>query len=109
MKRLSGVMIFVFLISGNDLVWGQSVGDYRSLQTGNWNSTTTWERWDGFTWVTPAPSTPTSGNGAITIQNGHTVTVTGNVAVDQVVVDAGGQITVNSGVITVDSSTLRSK
>jgi hypothetical protein len=91
------MMILVFLVSGNELAWTQSVDDYRSHQTGNWNSTSTWERWDGSTWVTPAPSTPTSGNGVITIRNGNTVTVTAGVTVDQVVVDAGTQITVNSG------------
>ena len=86
----------IFLASA--IASGQSVDDFRSGQTGNWNSTGTWERWNGSTWVTPAPSTPTSGNGVITIQNGHTVTVTAGVTVDQVVVNGGGQITLNSGV-----------
>ena len=89
LKRLSGAMIIVFLMSGNELAWAQSNDDYRSNQTGNWSSASTWERWDGSTWVTPAPSAPASGNGAITIQNGHVVIVTTGVAVDQVVVDAG--------------------
>ncbi len=92
-------MILVFLTSGIELARGQGVDDYRSHQTGNWNSTSTWERWDGSTWVTPAPSTPTNGDGAITIQNGHIVTVTSSVTVDQVVVNAGGQIALSSGVI----------
>lgn len=73
-------------------LWGQSAGDFRSAGTGNWNNVNTWERYDGASWITPAPSTPTSADGAITIRNGHTVTVNAAVTVDQVTVDAGGTL-----------------
>ncbi len=42
-------------------------------------------------------ATPTSSDGVITI-NGHTVTVTANVTVDQVVCNTGSALTINSGV-----------
>jgi len=71
--------------------------DYRSKQTGNWNATTTWESYNGSAWV-DAVATPTSSDGVITIQSGHTVTVTVNVSVDQVVVSSGGQIIIISGI-----------
>ncbi len=77
------------------LAWGQSAGDYRSAASGNWNAVATWEYYNGSAWV-PASATPTSASGAITIRSGHTVTATANVTVDQVVVEAGGQITVNA-------------
>jgi len=72
---------------------------YRSKTSGNWNSTGTWEQSvdEGATW-TNATSTPTSADGAITIQNGHTVTVTSSISTDETTVNTGGQITVNSGV-----------
>src|SRR5438067_3330272 len=76
----------------------QSAGDFRSHQTGNWNATSTWERFDGTNWITPSPSTPTNADGVIEIQNTHTVTITATVTYDQVVVDTGGQVTVASGV-----------
>jgi hypothetical protein len=76
----------------------QVAGDFRSNQSGNWNDVNAWERFDGTMWVTPAPSTPTSADGAITIRSGHTVTVTAAVTVDQVTVDAGGQVTITSGI-----------
>lgn len=100
MRQFNGktILVFLFFFSGNKLAWAQNTDDYRSHQTGNWNSTSTWERWNGSTWVTPAPATPTSARGATTIQNGHAVTVTAGVTVDQVVVDMGGQITLNNGV-----------
>ena len=71
---------------------------YRSSTSGNWNSTSTWQVSNdgGSTWGT-ASATPTSDDRTILIQNGHTVTVTAPVTVDEVTVDAGGQITINSG------------
>jgi len=76
---------------------GQTLGDYRSAQTGNWSATASWQRFDGSAWVA-ASSTPTSGNaGVITLRNGHTVTVTANVTADQVVLASGSSVTINSG------------
>lgn len=70
---------------------------FRSTTSGNWNSTSTWQQsTNGGTSWTAATTTPTSSDGLVTIQNTHTVTVTANVSVDQVTVNAGGQITVNS-------------
>jgi len=82
-----------------DFALGQDVtaGKYRSAQSGNWGSTSTWQRWTGSSWVA-ATATPDSSAGVITIRNGHTVTVAAGVTVDQVVVEAGGQLTLNSGV-----------
>jgi len=76
--------------------WAQSAGDYRSIASGNWNATSTWERYDGGEWVA-ATSTPTSSDGVITILVGHTVTVTADTTIDQTVTDAGGQITIAVG------------
>jgi hypothetical protein len=87
-------MIFISAVGAT--ASGQSVGDYRSVATGNWNSTSTWGTFDGSSWVA-AVATPTSSDGVITIRNGHTVTVTASVTVDQVTVDAGGQVTINNG------------
>jgi pectinesterase len=54
----------------NVIAKGQStlnpvVGDYRSHQTGDWATASTWERWDGTTWVTPAPTYPVYNNSNI--------------------------------------------
>ena len=76
-----------------------SAGDhFRTVASGNWNSTATWESSpDGESW-TAATLTPTSTANTITIRNGHTVSVTSNVLVDQVTIQTGGQVNVNSGV-----------
>ncbi len=74
-----------------------TAGDYRSAQSGNWGQMATWEYCDGSNWIA-ASATPTYTDNVITIRNGHTVTVATNVTVDQVMVEAGGQVTINSGV-----------
>lgn len=71
--------------------------DYRSVTSGSWSSTSTWQRFNGSTssWVS-ATSAPTASNAnVISIQSGHTVTVGSNVTADQIVVDAGGTLTVS--------------
>jgi hypothetical protein len=75
---------------------GQSVGDYRSIATGNWATLATWQRFDGAIWVA-APSAPTSADGVITIRSPHTVTIAAAVTADQIVVDAGGRLNNNTG------------
>jgi hypothetical protein len=70
---------------------------YRSKTSGNWNAATTWESSsdNGTNWV-DATTTPTSTNSTVTILNGHTVTVTASISVDEVTVNTGGQVIVNS-------------
>ena len=46
---------------------------------------------NGTSWIT-AGSAPSSSNNVITVQSGHTMTVSSTVTVDQVVINAGGQI-----------------
>ena len=70
---------------------------YRSAASGNWATAVTWQRWDGSAWVA-AVTSPSSTSGVITIQNGHTVTVAANVTVDEVTIEGGGQVTLNSAV-----------
>ena len=72
---------------------------YRSAGTGIWAANATWQvsTDSGATWAA-ADCWPSSNNGTIQIQNGHTVTVDAGITVDQVTIDAGGQVTVNSGV-----------
>ncbi|MEW5797471.1 MAG: fibronectin type III domain-containing protein [Bacteroidota bacterium] len=73
-------------------------GAYRSAQTGNWNVTSTWERFNGVSWVA-ATATPSSTDGLITIRSGHTVSVTANVSIDQTVIDAGGIVSITGTTI----------
>lgn len=93
------LFILLFFTFSNHL-FSQSIGDYRSVATGNWNAVNTWERYNGSTWLTPTASegTPTNASGVITIQSGHTVSVTANVTADQIFINSGGQVIVSSGI-----------
>jgi MBG domain-containing protein/YDG domain-containing protein/concanavalin A-like lectin/glucanase superfamily protein/uncharacterized protein DUF2341 len=97
-RQLHYLLLFIaVLFPAVEFARAQSAGDFRARQSGNWSDTNTWQTFNGSTWFA-ATNTPTSASGVITIQSGHTVTNTVNVTVDQVIVQAGGQITVNSGV-----------
>src|SRR5438552_1002409 len=99
-------LITYFQLAKIEKAHATSVGDYQTAATGDWTSTSTWARWNGSSWVTPAPSVPTDADGVITILNGHTVTVSSNVSgkVDQLVIAAGGILELTSaGSITVSN------
>jgi hypothetical protein len=94
-QRLA-VITLIILLAVN-IGWGQTLNDYRSnVTSGNWGTAGSWQRYDGSNWVA-AGTAPTSTANVITIRNGHTIAVTTNVTVDQVLIESGGQVTINSG------------
>ncbi|RLD43298.1 MAG: hypothetical protein DRI86_10230, partial [Bacteroidetes bacterium] len=72
--------------------------EYRSKTTGNWNAAASWEydNTGSGDWV-DASLTPSYYDDAITILNGHTITVSADVSIDQTTIASGGQITVSDG------------
>jgi len=73
-------------------------GAYRSHQSGNWTDLNTWEQYDGTAWISPTENTPSLGASLISIQKGHTVTVTASDSVDHVVINTGAELVINPGV-----------
>ena len=105
--KVSAALLIVFIALGAMPVTSvyaadcanTSVTQYRSANTGNWNVPATWEcSDDGTNWQVPTTNTPTNANSFITIRNGHNVTVSANVTADQLTIDAGGQVTVSTGI-----------
>ena len=88
-------ILFYFQFGKVEKARAAASGDYRSVVTGNWGSTGTWEKYNGTSWAA-AIATPTSTDGVIEIQSGDTVTVAASVTADQVIVDAGGSLTVSA-------------
>lgn len=78
-----------------------TTGDYQSVAIGSWTALSTWQRYNGTTWVTPSASegTPTNSSGIITIRNTHIVIISTSVSVDQVRVEAGGSVRLSSSAI----------
>jgi hypothetical protein len=72
---------------------------YRSRQTGNWNDFNSWQIDTGSGFVDAiSGQTPLSTDDTVQIQSPHVITVSANVAVDQVTVDFGGQIAVSAAI-----------
>jgi len=80
------------------------IGDYRTINSGNWTTVSIWETYNGVSWIA-ALTAPTSTNGTITIQNTHTVTITSSMTLDQVEVATGGTLTITSGTLTLANGT----
>lgn len=76
------------------LAQGQTAGDYRSVATGNWLSASSWETYNGSSWVA-ASATPSFTDGQITIRSPHTITLNGPVTADQLVISTGGTLNIN--------------
>lgn len=73
---------------------------FRSIATGNWNATTTWQMSpDNITWG-PASYTPTFNDFTVTIQSPNVVTITAAVTIDETVVNSGAFLA-NSGAIVI--------
>jgi len=72
---------------------------FRSIASGNWNANGTWQMSTdaGNTW-TAATKTPTDSSGIITIQTPNTVTVTVSVNADELTINTGGTISINTAV-----------
>jgi hypothetical protein len=61
--------------------FGQTVGDYRSINSGDWGTLSSWEYYNGTTWVIPSGVSPQGypgqfdGTHTISIQAGNTIDV----------------------------------
>lgn len=99
------ILVFVLSLIGIK-VSGQSSSAYyfRTVKSGVWDNSDTWESSpDGISWSFSA-SVPTSDANTITIRNGHSVTVSNSTTIDEVVVAGGGVLeiaTSASSVLTV--------
>ncbi len=84
---------------GSQLTGAESAvtDDYRSNGSGDWGTADNWQTYTGSSWIT-AVSPPSSSSGVITIRNGHTINVAVALTADQVVIEAGAQVSVNSGI-----------
>jgi hypothetical protein len=75
---------------------------FRSAQTGDWGILSTWESSpDNSTWMA-ATLIPSGSANIISIKTGHTVTVSTNQDMDQVVIESGGILFHSAGTLTVN-------
>jgi hypothetical protein len=80
---------------------------FRSAATGNWNSNSSWESSNDNNYWISANLTPEGTNAkAITIQNGHTVTATQDITVDELTISSGGTLAIDpAAALTINNGT----
>ena len=79
-----------------------STNYFRSGQSGSWTNLLTWESSsDNITFV-PATAIPNSAANTISIRNGHTVTFSAFLPLDQVIIQSGGTLNFSTGILTVE-------
>lgn len=111
---MKGLYCCTFFLTLSASLFGQSDGDYRTRQSGNWNNATTWEVFNSADWRNLEDASagafqgiiPTSSSGSITLQAEFAVTIpTGfSVAIDQTFADIFSELQV-SGTLTVADGT----
>ncbi len=89
----------------------QTIGDYRTIASGNWSNLAIWQQWDGTAWGTPAnypgqiAATPGT---VVTIRNTHNVAL--NVSPTEYIInfaiDAGGTLNLSACQILLYTGTL---
>lgn len=96
--KLGLLLAFVLFSS---LGWGQVTGDFRSTATGNWSTSTTWQRYNGTTWDVSGTGSnnpgliPTSSN-SVYIQTAHVVTLTENSSCQDLHICSGTSATLSA-------------
>ena len=99
-KTITATSGAVFVLSNTFTVNGytSSASDYfRSAGSTDWSSTATWQSSpDGTNWYS-STLVPTSASTSITIQSGHTVSVSSSVGGDAMTINSGGAVNINSG------------
>jgi len=89
MVTLAGVVILLTgMFSFSD---AQSNGDYRSVNSGNWNDNTVWQKYNSGVW-SASPDYPLSVTGTVTIQSPNIVTIKGSDTVSTLIVNSGAQL-----------------
>ena len=101
MKNLITIIqILVIIVIANTSICSQSAGDYRSLITGSWSVASTWETYDGSSWI-PAVTPPT-GSENITVDDSVNADVAVNIS-GYVILSGDGKIEIGVGTLTFGS------
>ena len=81
-KMLEKLLVYSVLLLSPFILLSQNVGDFRSnVTTGNWETFSSWQYYNGFSWVTPSGTSPQgypgqyTGTGRVTILDNQTITI----------------------------------
>jgi len=103
-KIATSMLAVAFLLILSSLIMAQSVGDYRTRNSGDWSNAQIWERYNGSSWV--PVGTPPTGSETITVRSTEQrtdsvfanilVTIT-DTLINQGIVDAVDSLTITFG------------
>ena len=96
---VTGQLIFATAGDYRTKLFKDDIGDYRSNGSGNWNSASSWQKFNGTTWVasTDFPGQTPMSSGKVLIQNGHNITVTTSQSgIFNLEIATGGTLTINA-------------
>ena len=85
------LLIVVFNLSDVKETRAFSSGDYRTIASGDWSDTETWQVYDGKDW-SEAAMPPGTGTQTIVVSEGTELILTEEVAVSNIVIDEGGTL-----------------
>lgn len=111
----TSILFIILFFSINLTILGQVTGDYQSRTDGNWNTVTTWEKYNGSDWVSASDAPSSTTTGSVAILDGHTVNwnTDGSLSVPLLILEGTGSLVVaqnktlhiNSGsVVQIDGS-----
>jgi hypothetical protein len=92
-QRLLFVSILIVGLMHVSVMYGQSSGDFRSAQSGNWGDLTTWQTFNGSGWIAASSTPDSTSPAAVTVLSPHNVTVATTVAVRNVTINSGATLT----------------
>ncbi len=114
MKTLFTLLLTIFIFTGSvadpggpisKTIFSNSTDYFRSVATGDWATLATWQSSpDNSTW-SAATLIPTNAANTIYIRSGHTVTVSVNEDMDQVIIESGGILFHSANTLTVNDGT----
>jgi len=92
MKTQASILVLGFFLFCFIPLSAQNEGDYRTLQSGNWHSSETWEVVIAGEWTLSASIPAAETANLVTIRNGHTVNVNDHITIDQTVVESSASL-----------------
>lgn len=95
-------MIVYFQIGKSEIAKAFTLGDYRSVKSGNWKEASTWESFDGTSWVKAATPPNVSVN-AIEISEGNQVVISSKVKADQLTVKKNATLISENGSLIIEN------
>ncbi|MBK7854985.1 MAG: hypothetical protein IPJ79_08845 [Bacteroidetes bacterium] len=76
---------------------------YRTVASGNWNTTSNWEIFDGSSWIVASTPPNAANSDGITVRTGHNMFAGSSINIDQTIIEAGASLGTSESTIDVEA------